>query len=227
MGLVLQINCLVNEALCLSVRQQQGQALSTHWPASTVQPCFDRSVHSFIWGVRGRSTAPWLRHLSLSGQLVHIRAESFDRGQLALSSCARISTSSELKWLRICHREPEMAPPQSECYTAVSSHSRKTLSYVLPLYYCPMPPASLKLFIPCSTQDARMSLETGETDKVSDGCIMIVQLIGLSWLLGSCLHNHCSLASCRERRQFGWGGTEGHCLPAWWWMELDSLICLS
>lgn len=73
-----------------------------------------------------------------------------------------------------------MAPVQNERYAAVSSHSRITLSHVLPLPYCPMPPTSLRLFIPCSTQDAHTSLETGKTDKASDGCIMTAQLIGLS-----------------------------------------------
>ena len=73
-----------------------------------------------------------------------------------------------------------MAPLQYEHYAAVSSHSRITLSHVLLLSYCPMPPTSLKLFILCSTQDAHTSLEMGKTDKASDGCIMTAQLIGLS-----------------------------------------------
>lgn len=65
-----------------------------------------------------------------------------------------------------------MVPLQRQCYAAVSSSSRITLSHVLLLSYCPMPSTSLKLFIPCATQDADTSLEMGKTDRASDHCVM-------------------------------------------------------
>lgn len=195
----IQINCSMNEAPCLSVRQQQDK-LYPHaaLPADCNADLTDTrtaSSEDFEEGAQlhGSGTSP-----SLLGQLVHIKAESLQGGRLELSLTAWISRSSELKWWASCHREPEMAPLQNEPYTAVSSHSRITLSHILLLPYCPMPPTPPELFIPCSTQDAHTSLGTGKTDKASDGCIMTAQLIGLPWLLGSCPRSHCSLASCTE-----------------------------
>lgn len=121
---------------------------------------------------------------NLLGQLVHIRAESLAMrvaGTKPLCSyCTWISRSSELNWWATCHRKPETSPLQNEHYTAVSSPSRIMPSHILPLSYCPMPPTSPKLFIPCSTQDAQTSLETGKTNEASGGCTVTVQPIGLT-----------------------------------------------
>lgn len=72
------------------------------------------------------------------------------------SYCTWISWLSEVNWWATCRRKPETSPLQNEHYTAVSSPSRIMPSHILPLSYCPMPPTSLKLFIPWCSRCSRL-----------------------------------------------------------------------